>query len=247
MRYWVLIAVMILVLPAVGAEDEKENAKAGIQIERTEVIQLNYVPVDSVWRVLQPYHAVIRYDSNLQILSVAGAEETVAEIIEVVKKLDVPSASRKNIELVFHILLAGRGDGAGDAEPLPEALSDVAVQLKEVLGVGSVKLIDSSLVRVRDGSGGTTSGVLGGLGPRLANYSVTFKRTVVSGPAGELSVSLYGLRFFARVAPVEQGNFLDIDIGTDIDIKSGQKAVIGRAGVDGEGRQIILVVTARVV
>ncbi|MCC6859218.1 MAG: hypothetical protein IT158_11680, partial [Bryobacterales bacterium] len=69
-------------------------------------------------------------------------------------------------------------------------------------------------------------------------------------PKGAL-VRLEGLQFRASVpqaltAGQGQVQFQDVGITTDVDLREGQKVVIGKANADAAGSALVLVLTARV-
>lgn len=236
---WILL-LALLALPICAAADEKEE-KQPIPNEATRIFKIQHADVHSVWTVLQVFNATVRYDRGLGVISASGSKETVAAIGEAIENLDVPEAATGNMELTFHILLASKQPPPADARPLPEHLKDVSAQLRKVFGYGVVRPLDTSLIRARNESGFDTSGVLTGPGT-TGNYRLRAHRVGAVAAGDATTVRIDKLVFSGTMEyPHGQG----FSISTDIDVRAGQKAVVGKAGVTGEGDHLILVVMAR--
>jgi len=83
-----------------------------------------------------------------------------------------------------------------------------------------------------------------------ASYSIEVKNLAVSGAEKGASIRLDGLRFNMRLPVIMPGggtHYSESGISTDIDIREGQKVVVGKSSIDSGSQSIFLVVTAKVV
>ncbi len=124
---------------------------------------------------------------------------------EIIKRYDVPQAATSvnghqyGVEIVAHILLAGPKGSSGDA--LPADLAPVAKQLRSVFGYTDIRLLDSALIRGREGRSSDVTGTLSGMleGQKTPNlYTVRINKISVEPGAKGNSVALEGFRFSAR-------------------------------------------------
>lgn len=209
----------------------------------------------------------------LRAISVGTPEDRdMATAEELIKRYDVPRGAvtptgNRNIELVAYMLMAAPKGTAGEA--LPAELDPVAKQLKALFGYGDFRLLDSPMIRTREGVEAQSNGNAGIINPALPNasstYSLRIKDTrVVPSERGNL-IKLDGFRFGIRVpyptasfqpgqgsqgvAPLisTQINYSDVGFNTELDIREGQKVVVGKAKVDNTGSAFILVLTAKAI
>lgn len=191
---------------------------------------------------------------------------------ELIKRFDVPrgdspTGAPRNIEVVAYMVLAGKSGTAGDA--VPSELDPVVKQLKAVFGYSDYRLMDTAVLRVREGQTSDSSGNAGMVDPNLPSapwiYQMKLKATTAqSGPKGNV-LRIDGFRFGLRipyatgtaqtvtagqgVSPLvsQQWNYTEVGFSTDLDIREGQKVVVGKSKVDRTGNAFILVLTAKAV
>ena len=217
------------------------------------VVQLKYIHPDSTNAVLSVLSAnMVRYqaDGNLRIVALSGPAELVEAMEAAIKKLDVPAPAAKNIELTFHMLLAGP---QGDSGTVPPELSGVVQQLRNVFGLKSFRVLETAAIRSREGKPADTNGSMAPVSSKVeasASYHLTVKNVAVSSSDKGANVRLDGLRFTARLpylVPPANYQFAESGIATDIDVREGQKVVVGKLSIDNASQSIFLVVTAKVV
>jgi hypothetical protein len=158
-----------------------------------------------------------------------------------------------NVELTVYFLMAAR-EGGGTSG-VPAALDGVAVQLKEVFGYDSVQLIETTAIRVRPGSGGKLNGFL----PQRrgdsieARYEFYFRELKVTEDENGRSIRLDELRATIQTprVVVENGEptnrWVETGIRTDVDLREGQKAVVGKTTTEGGAEAIFVVVDGAIV
>ncbi|MBL8241247.1 MAG: hypothetical protein JNM66_27740 [Bryobacterales bacterium] len=209
------------------------------------VVQLKHVHPDSTGAVLNVMSAnKVRYqvDGNLRIVVMHGPPEMVGAMEEALKKLDAPAPPPKNVELTFHLLLAGP---EGSAQGVLPDLTGVVQQLQKTFALKAFRVLETAVVRAREGQSLNTSGQMAAPATRDLNatYGLEARHVSINGS----NVRLDRLRMSLRLPSGAANNFYDAGLLTDIDIREGQKVVVGKSGVDGAAQSIFLVVTAKIV
>jgi hypothetical protein len=233
-----VLAAALLALPA----------RADEQIHK--LIELKYANVHLIRPLLGGYSAQINVGASDRVFTITGSKEVVAEIEEMIKKLDVPE---HDIELTVYMLLAGtQSDGAA---PLSPDLDPVIKQLKGVFSYRAYRLLDSFVLRVREGHGADSEGFLSPLAANMpggakTTYLFSLHTSTISVVDKNHVVGLYGFHFKLKVPHASGGgvNYAESSIHTDVDVREGQKVVVGKSSlVDGTDGALILVVAAKIV
>ena len=239
-----LISLLALVLPATFlAQEEKPQSETQQNPMVQKIFQIKHADVNSLNRMFSVFQVITRPDENLRTISVSGSRESVAAVEEAIERFDVPPPPDKNIELVFHMLLASKN--ASTETALPDNLEDVAKQLKTLFGFGSLQLIETAIMRLRDGAQGEASGAVMYPGllekDRPATYQLRVGKVSISSAVEEEMIRLDGLRWGFRVPYLDKvvgafkgsgseptWRFLDAGFNTEIDVREGQKVVVGK-------------------
>jgi len=215
------------------------------RVER-KLIQLKYVNADRMRNLLRNYTGGnIESDDNLHAVVIRGSSEMVASAEDVVKKLDVPP-----IDFDLTVYLISTSAQAGDQ--LPEALASTAKQLHGVFAYKGYQLLDSFVLRGRDGQGATGSQGGNAEGTiKNSTYSFRYNRASVLDGTPKM-VNLQNLSLQIRLPSgmrneKGQPEYKTTGLTTDIDIRDGQKVVVGKSDVNNGESPLILVVTAKVV
>lgn len=217
------------------------------------VIQLKYIRPENtnpVLDILSAGKVRWRSDNNLGLVALNGPAELVEALEAAIKKLDVPPAAVKNIEITFHILTAGPQAGANAVSP---DLTGVVQQLGTVFGLKSFRLLETAVLRGREGQPAQSSGVLA-LPGRLdatPQYFISCRNIVTSpGDKGRL-IRIDKLEFRVSIFVPRPGGegaiSVNPSIQTDIDVREGQKIVVGKSSLDTTGQSVFLVVSAKVI
>ena len=185
-----------------------------------------------------------RPDDKLHVVAVSGPADVVAEVVEVVKKLDVAPL---DFELTVYLIAAT--PQAGDH--LPEALASTAKQLHGVFAYKGYDLLDSFVLRGRDGQGSNGRPASADGTIRNSTYTFRYEHAAVLDGAPRV-VNLQNLSLQIRTPDGkfdENGNprYKTTGVSTDIDIRDGQKVVVGKSDIANSESPLILVVTAKVV
>jgi hypothetical protein len=114
-------------------------------------------------------------------------------------------------------------------------------------------------VRSREGRGGEASGLMNpaqaSTAPALKPlYQFKFNQSTVSTDDKGRSIHLDHVRFGGRIPTAtstkdgeSQYQYLDTGINTDVDLREGQKVVVGKASIGTVNTSLFLVLTAKVV
>ena len=188
----------------------------------------------------------VRADDQLRAIVLRGKPADVAALETAIRELDSNSPDRgsKNVELTVYLL---SGSASSVAESNPPAMAPVVKQLRAVFPYANYQLLSTMLLRSGEGTPATTSGLLKGFGNSNtpSHYTVSYKAARVSaGEAGPI-VHLTDLHFVLRVA-IEPTLF-DAGVETDVDLREGQKVVVGKSNIENVDSALFLVVVAKLV
>jgi len=212
------------------------------QTER-KLIQLKYVDASRVRNlagVLAGHDVTIESDDRLRWIAVRGPSDMVAALEDAVKKLDVPPL---DFELTVYLISTSPQPG----DQLPDALASTAKQLHGVFAYKGYQLLDSFILRGRDGQqNGEAEGTI-----KNSTYAFRYNRASVLDGAPKI-VSLQNLNLQIRMPTgmrneKGQTEYKTTGLSSDIDIRDGQKVVVGKSDVNNGESPLILVVTAKVV
>ena len=225
------------------------------------LVPIKNVDVSRLHNLLGVYDAGgrVKWRAAAGFVALSGPKDLVEAMEEFIRKIDVPM---KNVELTFYVLL---GTSDGKSATLPSELTGVAKQLTSLFGYKGIRLLETAILRGREEESGSASGLMMPSSDDLpvsakSTYSLEYRSVSVSGEGKDRTVRLDQLRFYARIptvtAPVQpapgtgastQLHFVDTGLKTNIDVREGQKVVVGKAGIDGSPNSMFLVVSAKVV
>jgi hypothetical protein len=235
------LAIVILFAMASGLQAEDQSV--------TRVFQFKYADPKALSKLLFPYGRV-EYDATLKALTVTARDNTVlSEIEQLIKRFDVPPPPVQNIDVTIYLMSAL---GTPSPSAVPPELEPVVKQLKSTFSYKGYQLIDTEVMRVRAGQGGEVSGVVNGapsVGGNKTISQVKFRSASVSIDEKGRAIRIDALRVGLRI-PIASGQgfqYIDTGLNTDVDIREGQKVVVGKANMDGSDSASIVILTAKVV
>jgi len=160
---------------------------------------------------------------------------------------DKQPTANTNVELTVYLI---SGSAQGTADDVPQDLGPTVKQLHGVFAYKSYKLSESFVLRGRSRSatGASTDGILPGSGMR---YRFSYRNLSVSGETPR-TVHLDGLSIRLSTPPVttKDGNQSSDNVAsiiTDLDIRDGQKTVVGKSSINTGGDALILVIVPKVI
>lgn len=228
-----------------------------IKVEHADAAQ-----VAKLLKVFQISGCQVVPDEQMQVLAVSGPADAVAQIEKAVELLDKPAAPeqpKKNLELLVYIL-------EGHAEPIPnatvpDALKDVAAELSRTFPYPNFLLLDTLLLRCRDGEGAETRTPIASEG-QTGDEKLSVATIAVTSEGAPATLRLTEFRYFLTVGipsppqtpladgkpqPVRRMEYKDYGFTANLDVQEGQKVVVGKANMGNANTSMFVVVTARVV
>jgi hypothetical protein len=222
------------------------------------VFQIKNADVNRLAAMVDVFGARVRPDPSLRVISVSGTEEQVKAIADAISRYDVPPPAQKNVELTFQLVQALP---TPVTDKLPSDLEPVIKQLRSTFAFQGYRLADTIQVRGRDGDSFDASSVANFTG-MAANAPTTTsqlraQRVTIGSTDKTPVIRIDNLRLGVRVPQctnrISGGDcaggawqFMENGINTSVDVKEGQKVVIGKTAV-GADSAIIIIVTAKVV
>ena len=234
----VLIAILFTAMAA--SAQEAAPAKQSPPPQVSKLIEVKNVNPDRIVEVLRNFTVDARADNTMHVISVRGSKESVAAYEEAVRKLDTQQPAEPNIETTVYLLVA---DSQPQQAQEPAELSGVVRQLRGLFAYKSYRLLDTFVVRGRDRREGTLAGfaAVAETKPRMA-YLFRYAEVAIGPASAGRTIRYRNLQF--RIGVPSEGQ---TDIGTDVDVREGQKAVVGKSTLANGSDAIILVISPKIV
>jgi hypothetical protein len=257
-----LLCFLVSLVETCGAQtqsDQQPPSKTEEELPRVfpaksdvrKIFEIKYQSADQLADVLRVFGIAIHANSALHVISATGPREVVGAVEDAIKRLDVPVPPVKNIELTAYLLVASSEQGA--SKSTPSELEAVIKQLRATFSYQGFHLLDTFVLRFRDGASGAVNGVAPKISDqdRLSLYKFSFNSAGLASDGTSRIIRINQLRLGADV-PVRMGpdpliSTVESVIATNVDVREGQKVVVGKATVDGSNNALFLVLTAKVV
>ena len=246
----VLLMCLLAAVPLAAQEEKKDEPRPTVKENPNPVVQklyiLKYAEPRALSDLLNVFNVGIRVNGELHALAVSAPKAMIPAIDEAIAKLDVPTATPRNIELTCYLVVGGDGE----AGTIPKELEGVVAQLKNTFPFKNYRLMDVLNLRVRGGQRVSTSSS-GGVIPIKADQIPIVTSLAISSASvasDGTTIRIDGLRTSSKI-PVPNGtgfSWQDIGVSTDVDIKEGQKVVIGRLSISHD-QAMFLVMMGKVV
>lgn len=211
--------------------------------EVTKVIHVRYARAEALKDVLNNGGASVLANNGLKALVVHGSAAFVAATEQAVKELDVPLPSElaRDVELTVYVIGA-----SPQATPEDKSTADIAPvikQLKAVFPYGGYQLLDSMMIRSREGRQSQSDGILRSFSSGQSHPNPYHIRCNLEGNDEGSDRTIRFDRFsFATQVPDA-----DVSIDANFDIQNEQKVVVGSTNIDGGNSALFVVVSARFV
>jgi hypothetical protein len=219
---------------AKAAASPSPEARRGVRPgDVQKVFVLKHVHVNDLARLLSVFPAEISgmERDTTRVLSVSANPAVVAAIEETVKRLDVPPPPIRSVEITAYILECST---SGDAGTLPQDLQGVFVQLKKTFNYSGCGLARTLFARGSDDSRLATE-----FNERAAGTYQLMGRIEVDSSVPPT----------VRLRGIDLANFNGSQrsrLNGDVEMRDGQKVVLGRLGTTESGKDQIVVLTAKV-
>src|SRR2546425_1040354 len=158
--------VGLVVSPGAGAQqapqsttktgEEKSQPSSEKQEQVKKIFEIKHADIDQLADVLRLF-ASIKANRQLRVIAVTASRDVVAAVEDAIRRFDVPPPATKNIELTVYLLMALAEQSEG--KNTPAELDGVLKQLRSVFTYPGFRLLDTLVVRSRNGMPGEVNGV----------------------------------------------------------------------------------------
>jgi hypothetical protein len=234
----ILVALCLLALPFAAQEQKKEETAPNRTAQR--IFILKYADPMQVTGLLRIFNAAVTPNGEMHALAVAGTPETMKAVEEAIQRLDIPSATPRDVELAFYLVVGGEDGAAG---LVPKELEPVVAQLRNAFAFKNYRLLDTLTLRTRAGQPATLNSAGGSLQGEQRVRSVHTKIDLGAATiAPDGGIRLDRLEAIIQIEPGTPAA-TNLIIRANLDVKDGQKVVVGRVGMS-PNQAMFLVVTA---
>jgi len=244
----VVTALLMVAFPLVAQNAAKKKPASGAG-ETVKYVELKYLGKDgtnrldhvntAIDRLLAP-NASLFASPVLNLAAIRGTPEGIAQAEEMLKRYDVPSpfpASEgpRQIQLLLYVL-----ESAESTSTAPPGLEPALEQMRNTFGSQGFRLNETLLLQGLSGSSFTLNGTLAleGDDTRTSVFSAQYKG--ISYEAARKTVSVHAFEFHVRSA----GSSSSID--TNLNLREGQKLILGKLTRDEKARPLFLVISTKV-
>ena len=257
LKYILLIPALVLAFVSASFAQQPAASPAANQPEgvsermfKTRVFEVKYRNPQSLHNALYNLGSgfkgsAMSANSEFKTLTVRDFPENIATIEEALKRLDIPTAPRPNIELHIHVLLAS--NAGGTATEVPAELKDVLTQLRGTLNYRNYELAASIVQRLTEtprslqGSGTTE---LPSTNPGTPNSTMPYEYSLhnvslVQNATGASSVQIDDFTFVTMESQQRA------KVQTALNLRDGEKVVVGTATI--RNRALVIVLTAKLI
>ena len=235
-----LAFTLALVGPAL-AEDPAAPAAPAQNTEaknlRKEIVKLKYVRAQDIQNILYTYvsrEGHIQFNNSMpSVLAVSDTPENVDKILAAIRELDVKPA---DVLFTVQLVLGSEADPATDDDLKNDP---VVKELRKLLRYKGYTLLDGTLVRVVNRDRASVV-----LGPK-AEFEFALQPEVtgdLKAPVIKTEVRLLKMSFPGSEKPIATTL-----IESSLNIKSGERTVVGVSKLDGGDKGLILIISAKIV
>lgn len=243
-----LAFTLFIVAPAL-AEDPAAGPAGGQREEarnlRTEIVKLKYVRAQDIQQILYAYvgrEGRIQFNPNMpSVLSVSDTPENVEKILAAIREIDVKPA---DVLYTVQLVLGSETDAATDAELRNDP---IVKELGKLLRYKGYTLLDATLVRTVNRDNAEVK-----FGPH-SEFELALRPEVAGDAKAPLIKTSVRLRHVKRLGSTatEKGPVPNLEvtslIESSLNVKSGDRTVVGVSKLDGGDKGLILIISAKIV
>ena len=232
----IVLSALLLAAPMLAQTSPNERI--------TKLVALQNVDPNAIQNMVRMFGVDSAANGQMKSLVISGSPDKVAAAEAAIKQLDV---ALKNIDLTVYFVVGG--DQANlEGGAVPQEIRDVITQLKGTFTFKEYKMLDVLTLRTRAGSSAQTSGMLNAsTPPKMSRFSIRNATVSEDGTTVRIDRMNAGLKI-PVVLPAGKGvEYTDSGILQDVDVKEGQKVVVGRSSLEGPQKALFLILTAHVI
>lgn len=244
----IIIGAVLLAAPLIAQPKPEERV--------TRLITLRNMDPRAIQNLVGQFGVTVVSNDQMKTMTINGTASNLAAAEAIIKQLDV---APKTVELtVYFVVGSDQPNSMGGT--VPQDLRDVIAQLKGAFSFKDYKMLDVLSLRTRVGSSAETSGILNSASPpRMSQFSIRNTSLSEDGTTIRIDRMHAGLRIpytnraagatdaKGAVAGQKLVEYVNSGIDQDVDIKEGQKVVVGRSSLEGPQQALFLVLTAHVI
>jgi hypothetical protein len=227
-------ALALVLLPALLLADDSGTV--------TKVIHVRFGRAEALKDVLNTGGGTVTANNGLRAVVVRGSASFVAATEQAVKELDVPLPYElaRDVELTVYVIGA-----SPQAKPEDRSTADIAPvikQLKAVFPYGGYQLLDSMIIRSREGRQSQSDGILRSFSSGQSHpnsYHIRCNLGERTEAGSDRTIRLDRFSFVTRVPDA------DVSIDANFDLQNEQKVVVGSTNIDGGNSALFVVVSAK--
>lgn len=236
-----IAAVLMLAAVSWAAQDSKNNPPKPAPVSVEKLFVLKYADPGPVMNLVRALGGSGNENTQMRAIAVTAEKGAMTVIEDAIKQLDTPAAAPKNIELTVY-LMVGTDAESGVGISVPRELESVVSQLKGAFPFKNYRQVDLIEIRTRTGERvGTSSdgGTVNGMGGTVrTNFGLRAAGLAQDGS----TVRLDSMEASIRWPDMDHS----LNLNASVDVKEGQKVVVGRIGV-AHDQALFVVLTAHVV
>ncbi len=242
---FIILAFALTAAGPIFAQEASQEKSAPQPPLKKEVVILKYLRADKVqnfiYTFLKPGYGRVTPGPTEGSLVISDSPENVEQALQALKKIDVKPA---DLQFTVQLVL-----GSDSAQPGETSMSDDPVirELKNLLRYKSYSLLDSSMIRAMDLANSEVR-----IGPR-ADFELQIRPKVARDEkisTIQMDIRLVQHKPTSSVGPSGQpvaGTSPELLLDTTLNIKSGDKTVVGVSKLDGGDKGLILIISGKVV
>jgi hypothetical protein len=256
-----IVVAAFLALPMAISAQDAQSAGGSAPARVTKIVRVQYGN-PRVIAHLAASDAGVNYESDdsLRAIVLKGLPSAVDSVERTIHELDSPSSGigARNVEVTVSVIGASNKPDLLPRNEIPDNLAGVVKQLRAIFPYQSYALFSSMLMRSREGAKSESQGLMQGLGgsaslPYPNPYTLVYDEANLSSVDGRPLVHLKNFRFFVKTpvptGPAGSSSYTNSDVGllTDVDLREGQKVVVGKANLQNSDAALFVVLSARLV
>jgi hypothetical protein len=246
-------AVFALALsPALILAQDAESSRPSPSGLITKVIRVRYANAENIATTVPPARSLfIRGNNGLRVVVVAGEPKDVASVVETVKELDVPSISDVARDVEMRVYVIGAGPKAQTPAVAASDIEPVIKQLEAAFHYASYQLLDTMLLRSREGETAKTDGMMKSfptVQEQHANrYAIEYHLLNEPGDTHRtIRLDRFEFRTHTSTA-ASNAETLNVGLQTNLEVHEGEKIVVGKTNIDDGDSALFVVLTAKIV
>ena len=231
-----ILAAALLAASVAAIAQEKPKQESQVQ----KIVQLKYIDPGTMREILGVFPCMVQHNAALKTLSLSCPQDIMPAVEDAIRRFDVPSSAEPTVlELTAYFLVASEKPEPYGA-PVPAELDRVIKQIQSVFAFKNFTLIDAELIRSANGQGGQATGQFGST---LTVFRV--KRWSANQKIVSLEDVRAGLEVFVPGAS-KQSSYVSTGLTLGkVEVPIGEKVVIGKSSMEGPGKALVVVLSAR--